>query len=118
MPRQRDDEDDRPEETPDDSPLGPPRRRRRRRDDDEEGEGVDEAVSTLIPYKNGYALASYYVGVFSLIPCFGLILSLFAIVLGFMGLSYVKKHPTAHGTAHAIVGLVLGFVVLLIHLAV
>jgi hypothetical protein len=118
MPRQRDD-DDLPEEPRDDaSPLGPPRRRRRRRDeDDEEDEGVDETVATIIPYKNGYALASYYCGVFSLIPCFGGILSLFAIVLGFMGLSYVKKHPTAHGTAHAIVGLVLGFLVLLAHLA-
>jgi hypothetical protein len=118
MPRQREDDDDRPEEPrDDDSPLGPPRRRRRDEDYDDEDD-VGEGVSTIIPYKNGYALASYYCGVFSLIPCVGGILSVIAIVLGFMGLSYVKKHPTAHGTAHAIVGLVLGFLVLLGHLAV
>jgi Domain of unknown function (DUF4190) len=119
MPRQREDDDDRPEEPrDDDSPLGPPRRRRRRRDEDYDDEDdVGEGISTIIPYKNGYALASYYCGVFSLIPCVGGLLSVIAIVLGFMGLSYVKKHPTAHGTAHAIVGLVLGFLVLLAHLA-
>jgi hypothetical protein len=117
MPRQRDD-DDLPEEPRDEAPLGPPRRRRRRRDEDDDDEDeVGEAVSTIIPYRNGYALASYYCGVFSLIPCVGGVLSLVAIVLGFMGLSYVKKHPTAHGTAHAIVGLVLGFLVFLGHLA-
>jgi hypothetical protein len=117
MPRNLDD-DDRPEEPRDASPPRPRRRPPRRDEDYDEEEGVGEAVSTIIPYKNGYALASYYCGVFSLIPCLGGVLSLVAIVLGFMGLNYVKKYPTAHGTAHAIVGLVLGFLVFLAHLAV
>src|SRR5579871_2651829 len=30
---------------------------------------TEEAVSTIIPYKNARALIAYYLGVFSLIPC-------------------------------------------------
>ena len=72
---------------------------------------------TLIPYRNALALVSYYLGVFALIPCAGLVLGPGALVLGIMGLSYRKKNPTAGGTAHAIVGIVLGSLVLLAHLA-
>jgi hypothetical protein len=93
-----DDDDDRP----------------RRRRDEEEG----DATGGLIPYKNGMALASYYTGVFSLIPCFGLILGPIALVLGVMGLKYAKKHPTARGQAHAWVGIVLGALVLLAHVGI
>src|SRR5262249_45653355 len=88
-PRRRhdDDFDDRP-------------RRRRRRAADEEG----DATGGLIPYKNPKALIAYYVGVFSLIPCIGVILAVVAIVLGFIGLKYAKLHPTARGQAPSIVG--------------
>src|SRR5947209_2589034 len=59
-PRRRrvpdDDDDDDDDDDEDDRP-------RRRRDGYE-----DEGIATLIPYKNGKALAAYYVGVFSLIP--------------------------------------------------
>lgn len=67
-----------------------------------------EAVSTIIPYKNGRALIAYYLGVFSLIPCLGLLLGPAALVLGILGVRYVKVHPTAKGTGHAIAGIVLG----------
>jgi predicted Zn finger-like uncharacterized protein len=69
---------------------------------------AEEAVSTIIPYKNGRALAAYYLGVFSLIPCAGLLLGPAALVLGILGLRYVKANPTAKGTGHAIAGIVLG----------
>jgi hypothetical protein len=69
---------------------------------------TEEAVSTIIPYKNGRALAAYYLGVFSLIPCLGLLLGPAAFVLGVLGLRYVSAHPTAKGTGHAIAGIVLG----------
>ncbi|HZV06439.1 MAG TPA: zinc-ribbon domain-containing protein [Gemmataceae bacterium] len=69
---------------------------------------TEEAVSTIIPYKNGRALIAYYLGVFSLIPCAGLLLGPAALVLGILGLRYVKAHPTAKGTGHAIAGIVLG----------
>jgi hypothetical protein len=99
-PRRRRDEDDEDD-----------RLRRRFRRDEEEG----DATGGLIPYKNGLALGSYYTGVFSLIPCVGLVLGPIAIVLGFLGLNYANKHPRARGKAHAIVGIVLGVLVLLGH---
>src|SRR5262245_11989698 len=101
-PRQRRDDED---EFDDDDDR--PRRRRR----EEEG----DATGGLIPYKNGMALASYYTGVFSLIPCLGLILAPVALILGIMGLGYANKHPTARGKAHAWVGIVLGALVLIGH---
>jgi hypothetical protein len=69
---------------------------------------TEEAVSTIIPYKNPRALIAYYLGVFSVIPCAGLLLGPAAFILGILGLRYVKVHPTAKGTGHAITGIVLG----------
>jgi hypothetical protein len=69
---------------------------------------TEEAVSTIIPYKNGRALAAYYFGVFSLIPCAGLLLGPAALILGILGLRYVKANPTAKGTGHAIAGIIMG----------
>jgi Domain of unknown function (DUF4190) len=86
-----------------------PRRRRDTSDDDDGG------VSTLIPYKNPKALIAYYCGVFGLIPILGFFIAVAAVVLGIMGLRYVKAHPTAKGTGHAIVGIVLGSLSLLAH---
>jgi hypothetical protein len=68
----------------------------------------DEAVQVVIPYKNPLALASYYVGVFSLIPCAGLILGPIALVLGILGYRRRAQDPRLHGTGHAIAGIVLG----------
>jgi hypothetical protein len=69
---------------------------------------TEEAVSTIIPCKNARALIAYYLGVFSLIPCAGLLLGPAAFILGILGLRYVKAHPSAKGTGHAIAGIVLG----------
>jgi hypothetical protein len=106
--RHPDDEDDRP--------RGPRRRRPRPDEDDEYDEDHgDGGVSSLIPYKNGKALAAYYCGVFSLVPCLGNLLGPVAIVLGLMGLRYAREHPTAKGTGHAITGLVLGSITSLLY---
>jgi WD40 repeat protein len=67
-----------------------------------------EVVSTIIPFKNGRALAAYYCGVFSFIPCAGLLLGPAAFVLGILGLRFLKSHPGAHGTGHAIAGIIMG----------
>jgi predicted Zn finger-like uncharacterized protein len=99
---QRDDEDWDEEERP---------RRRKDRTPDDGG------ISTLIPYTNPKALFSYYLGVFGLIPILGFFLAVGAVILGMMGLRYVKEHPTAKGTGHAIVGLVLGSISILYHLS-
>src|SRR3954447_21804778 len=73
-----------------------PRRRREMEeeddDDDYSGSG-EEAVSTIIPYKNPQALIAYYLGVFGLIPGIGALLGPAALVLGIRGLRYVKREP-------------------------
>jgi len=88
-----------------------PRRRRRpdvRRDD-------DDGVSTIIPYKNGLALAGYYVGVFSLIPIVGFILGPLGLIFGIVGLRRVNRNPEIKGTGHAVTAIVLGGLSSLVH---
>ena len=67
-----------------------------------------EAVATVVPYRNPSALFAYYLGVFSLMPCFGLLLAPFAFVLGILGLRFRKRNPHSHGLAHAWVGIIIG----------
>ncbi len=67
----------------------------------------DEAVAGLIPYKNPPALIAYYLGLFSLLPCFPL--GIAAFILGIIGLRNVKRNPEVHGTVHAWIGIVMGF---------
>jgi hypothetical protein len=107
MPRRPDEDHD--DDYEDDEEYDRPRRRRQPPEGD--------ATGGLIPYKNAKALTAYYLGVFSLIPCLGIILGPIAIILGFLGLAHAKKHPEARGQAHAIVGIVLGGLVLAGHVA-
>ena len=76
--------------------------------------GSDEVVSGIIPYKNPPALIGYYLGVFSLIPCVGLLLGIAAIVLGVIGLRNATAMPGSKGKAHAWTAIVLGVVGILI----
>lgn len=76
-----------------------------------------DATGGLIPYKNGAALASYYVSIASLIPGIGLILAPAAIWLGVSGLRAAKANPMVKGKAHAWVGITLGSIVALVYLA-
>lgn len=68
----------------------------------------EEAVATIIPYRNMPALIGYYVSIGSLIPGFGLLLGPAAVVLGVMGMRKVVREPNVRGTAHAVVAMVLG----------
>ncbi len=104
--RRNDDEDDDDDFEDDERPQ---RRRRRRRDTG----GLD----SLIPYNNGMALAAYYCGVFSLIPCLWGTLSILAIVFGFLGLKRSKMYPDSKGKGHSIAGIVLGSITILLGLA-
>src|SRR5262249_12399577 len=52
--------------------------------------GVDSVVERLVPSKNGPALASYYLGLFSLFPCFGFPLGVAAVYYGIKGLKNVR----------------------------
>jgi hypothetical protein len=80
---------------------------------------VDEGgVSVIIPYKNGAALAGYYVSIGSLIPMLGIVLGPVAIVLGILGIRARNRNPAVHGLAHAWVAIILGSLVVLGHIAV
>jgi predicted RNA-binding Zn-ribbon protein involved in translation (DUF1610 family) len=73
---------------------------------------VEDPLLSLVPYKNAAAVWAYYLGVFSLIPCFGLFLGIAAIVMGILGLGNASKHPEAKGKVHAWVGIILGTLVI------
>jgi hypothetical protein len=74
----------------------------------------NDALQTLIPYKNMPALLSYYFGVFGLIPGIGFPLTIVALVLGVIGLNRNKLHPESKGKGHAITGIVLGIIELVV----
>ena len=105
-----DDRPRRPARDEDDRADDRPRRRRRRQSD-------PDPTGGLIPLNNGMSLAAYYCGVFSFIPCFGLVLGPLAIVFGFLGLSHAKKYPDAKGKGHSIAGIVCGGLSTLGHIA-
>ncbi len=67
-----------------------------------------DSTHGIIPYKNPMALISYYLGIASLIPCFGAILGIVALVLGILGLRAYKANPKVHGVVHAWIGIVMG----------
>lgn len=79
---------------------------------------ASDPVATIIPYRNGLALAAYYCGVFSLIPCVGLLLGPVALLLGILGLRYAGQKSEARGRVHAWIGIILGLIVALIHVIV
>src|SRR5262249_41662856 len=98
-----------PDRREDDAPRRRPAREADEAEADrEEGEGDDDGgVSTLIPYKNGMALAAYYCGIFGLIPVVGLLLGPLAMLFGMLGLRKALQMPQSKGTGHAIAGIIL-----------
>ncbi len=69
-----------------------------------------DATGGIIPYKNPPALIAYYLGLFSLIPCLGLLLAPAAIILGIIGLKKKNKCPVIKGGIHAWIGIICGFI--------
>ena len=70
--------------------------------------GGETIVETFIPSKNGPALASYYLGIFSLFPCLGFPLGIAAVYFGIQGLRRVRATPEVRGGAHAWAGVICG----------
>ncbi len=68
----------------------------------------DDLTQKLIPYRNGAALAAYYMGIFSLLPCLGMPLGIAAFFFGLSGLRFARERPGTHGTVHAWIGIILG----------
>lgn len=77
--------------------------------------GARASAPGIIPYTNGPALASYYVGVGSIVCFVGLLAAPVAVILGIIGLRKVKRDPSVKGTAHAIVGIILGSLSIIAH---
>jgi len=78
----------------------------------------DGAISTLIPFRNGPALAAYYTAVASLIPGLGLLAGPAALALGIAGLRLRTREPHRKGAVHAWIGIIVGTLVTLAHAAV
>ncbi len=70
--------------------------------------GDGGVLSKIVPYRNGQALAAYYLAIFSLIPCVGLLLGLAGFILGILGLRAAGRNPAIGGKVHAWIGIVLG----------
>ncbi|RYF42459.1 MAG: hypothetical protein EOO38_19700 [Cytophagaceae bacterium] len=67
-----------------------------------------DGTGGVIPFKNPNALASYYIGLFSLLPVASYVMGPAAIFLGVKGLKYAKQYPIVKGQAHAWVGIICG----------
>lgn len=78
--------------------------------------GTTDATGGIIPYKNARALTAYYLGIFGLIPLFGVFLAIPAVIFGILGLSFRRQNPSAKGAVHAWVGIVCGGLSIAYHL--
>jgi hypothetical protein len=72
--------------------------------------GQGDVTGGVIPYKNPPALASYYVGLASVIPVLGILAGIVAVVLGILGLKRYHAEPWRRGRIHSYVGIALGLV--------
>ena len=73
-----------------------------------------DATGGVIPYKNPAALIAYYLGIFSLLPCIGIVLAIPALILGVIGLKQRARNPAIKGSVHAWIGIVLGALMTLV----
>lgn len=72
--------------------------------------------TAMIPTGNPKALAAYYIGLASLIPCLGIFTAPVALYLGIKGLKAYNENPASFGKGHAITGIVLASIGLAYHL--
>ena len=72
-----------------------------------------DATGGVIPYKNPMALTGYYLGFLSLLPLIGILFTIPAIILGFIGFSRYKKNPVIKGHIHAWIAIIFGGIGLL-----
>ncbi len=80
-------------------------------------EQAPEGLSALIPDKNTPALISYYLGLFAIMPCFGLAFGPIAFVKGRKALADEKANPQIKGGTHAKVGIGCGLIGFVFNLA-
>lgn len=99
-----------PAETPDDTsnPYLAPRTDAVPRDPHHAPGAGESIVEVFVPSKNGPALAGYYLGLLSLLPCLGFPIGVAAVYFGLQGLRRVRQNPAVRGGAHAWVGVICG----------
>ncbi len=67
--------------------------------------GDDAAIRMLLPVgRSGWAIASGYLALFSVLPIF----APFALITGILALRDIKKHPKKHGKGRAWFGIIMG----------
>lgn len=64
----------------------------------------------IIPTQNPTSIVGYYLGVFSLIPVFGLILTIPAFICGIIAVQKAMANPKVAGMGHAITAIILSVV--------
>jgi len=64
----------------------------------------------IIPTQNPTSIVGYYLGVFSLIPVFGLILTIPAFICGIIAVQKAMANPEVVGKGHAITAIILSVV--------
>jgi uncharacterized protein YqgC (DUF456 family) len=70
----------------------------------------DRRVMAIIPKQNPTSIVGYYLGVFSLIPGFGLIITIPAFICDIIAMQKAMANPKVAGMGHAITAIVLGVV--------
>ena len=68
----------------------------------------NDAMATIVPWRNKCALIGYYLGIFGLIPILGVPLAMGGIILGGLGIRHWKNNHRSHGLVHSIVAIVCG----------
>lgn len=72
----------------------------------------DPVERILMPVdRSSWAIAAGYLGLFSLLPFFGI----FAIIVAIIALRDLKRHPDLHGKGRAYFGLVMGVLFTLLY---
>ncbi len=85
-----------------------------------EGEaGADGTLSWLVPVgRSGWAIASGYLGLFSILPLIGLPFGLGAVITGILAIRSIQQHSKLTGLGRAWFGIIMGSLTMLLQLAV
>ena len=68
----------------------------------------DRREETHDPRENSCAWMACCLGVVSVVPPFGVLVGIPALILGILGLRFLRRHPEVNGRFHAWMGIILG----------
>ena len=63
----------------------------------------------------GWAIASGYCGLFSLIPFLGVLLAILSIIFGIIAITVIRRNPHKHGIARIVIGWIIAIPSLIGH---